>query len=150
MNAAKLLNEIVLPRLLEHEGFKKALLDTVSEIPITELQSIRRELPRGTPLTIRTLPEASNNVLANTIVEMEVTLKDAVEEAYRRAREPMKAVNEEQTRNCLYCGRPTRLIQVDENTTFQVEIMPKDWDGKHETLVVYYQAHPPNCDSGGI
>ena len=78
MNAAKLLNEIVLPNLLEHEGFKEALVHAVSEIPITELQSISRELPKGKPLTIGTLPEASNNVLANMITQMIVTLKDAV------------------------------------------------------------------------
>lgn len=79
MNAAKLLNEIVLPNLLEHEGFKEALEQAVSQIPITELQSISRELPKGKPLTIGTLPEASNNVLASMISRMIVTLKDAVE-----------------------------------------------------------------------
>lgn len=79
MNTAKLLSEIVLPNLLEHEGFKEALVHAVSQIPITELQSISRELPNGKPLTIGTLPEASNNVLANMISRMIVTLKDAVE-----------------------------------------------------------------------
>lgn len=80
MEYAKLLNGIVLPNLLEHEGFKKALVDAVSEIPLTELESISRELPIGKTLTIGTLPEASNNVLANTIVEMQVILATAVAE----------------------------------------------------------------------
>lgn len=84
MEHAKLLHEIVLPNLLEHEGFKEALVHAVSQIPITELQSISRELPKGKSLTIGTLPEASNNVLANTLVEMIVTLKDAVE-AYAKS-----------------------------------------------------------------
>lgn len=56
MEYAKLLNGIVLPNLLEHEGFKKALVDAVSEIPLTELESISRELPIGKTLTIGTLP----------------------------------------------------------------------------------------------
>ena len=79
MEYAKLLHEVVLPKLLDHEGFKEALVDAVSEIPLTELITISRELPKGKTLTIGTLPEASNNVLANTLVEMIVTLKDAVE-----------------------------------------------------------------------
>ena len=79
MEHAKLLYEIVLPHLLENEDFKKALLEAVGEIPITELKAIASELPEGKPLTIGTLPEASNNVLANMIVRMIVTLKDAVE-----------------------------------------------------------------------
>ena len=78
MEHAKILHEIVLPALLEHEGFKKALADAVGEIPITELNAIGGELPKGKTLTIGTLPEATNNVLANTMTEMIVTLKDAV------------------------------------------------------------------------
>lgn len=79
MEYTKILREIVLPRLLEHEGFKEALADAVREIPITDLASIVSELPRRKTLTIATLPEASSNLLANTIVEMIVTLRDAVE-----------------------------------------------------------------------
>lgn len=77
MESAKILQKI-LPNLLDHEGFKEALADAVREIPITELEAIGQELPKGKPLTIGTLPEASNNCLANMIVEMEGTLKDAV------------------------------------------------------------------------
>lgn len=79
MKSAQLLREIVLPRLLVHEGFKEALADAVREIPITDLASIVSELPIRKTLTIGTLPEASNNVLANMIVEMRVQLLDAVE-----------------------------------------------------------------------
>ena len=79
MQYAKTLSKI-LPRLLEHEGFKAALTDVVSEIPITELEVIASSLPEGKTLTIGTLPEAANNLLANTIVEIRVTLKDTVEE----------------------------------------------------------------------
>ena len=79
MEFAKILHEVVLPNLLEHEGFKEALQDAASQILITELKAIVSELPEGKSLTIGTLPEASNNVLANTIVGMIVTLKDAVE-----------------------------------------------------------------------
>ena len=86
MEYAKLLHEIVLPHLLEHEGFIEALVEAVSQIPLTELASIEKELPKGKYLTIGTLPEASNNVLANMIVEMIVTLKDAVN-AYAKSQE---------------------------------------------------------------
>lgn len=79
MKCTKILSKI-LPRLLEHEGFKEALADVVSEIPITELEVIVSALPKGETLTIGTLPEAAKNLLANTIVEMLVTLKDTVEE----------------------------------------------------------------------
>ena len=79
MNAAKLLNEIVLPNLLEHEGFKTALEHAVSQIAISELDPIESYLSKRKSLTISTLPEVSNNILANTLVEMIVTLKDAVE-----------------------------------------------------------------------
>ena len=78
MNAAKLLNDIVLPHLLEHEGFKEALVQAVSQIPITDIQSMRQELPTGKNLTIGTLPEATNNIFANMHSKMRVTLKDAV------------------------------------------------------------------------
>ena len=84
MDASKLLHEVVLPNLLEHEGFKKALADAVGEIPVTELNTIASELPKGKPLTIGTLPEATQNVLANTLTEMIITLKDAVE-AYAKS-----------------------------------------------------------------
>lgn len=80
MEYAKLLHEIVLPYLLEHEGFKEALVHAVSEIPLTELESIASELPEGKSLTIGTLPEAYNNVRANTIVEMKVILETVVAE----------------------------------------------------------------------
>ena len=79
MKDAQILRDIVLPHLLEHDGFKEALVAAVSEIPITELETITSELSKGKTLTIGTLPEASNNLLANMIVEMIVTLKDAVE-----------------------------------------------------------------------
>ena len=80
MEHAKILHEIVLPNLLKHEGFKKVLADAIGEIPITELKAIGQELPKDKPLTIGTLEEAANNVRANTIVEMTVQLKRAVEE----------------------------------------------------------------------
>lgn len=57
-----------------------------------------------------------------------------------------KAPNEEQIRNCLRCGKPMRVVQVDKDNTFQVEVMPKKWDGEHQTLVVYYEMHHPNCE----
>ena len=89
MEYAKILHEVVLPHLLEHEGFKKALADAIGEIPITELKAIDQELPKGKPLTIGTLPEASNNVFANTMSEMIVTLKDAVE-FYAKSSKPSR------------------------------------------------------------
>ena len=79
MECAKLLHEVVLPALLENENFKKALGEAVMEILITELKAIVSELPAGKTLTLGTLPEASNNYFANTLVAMIVTLKDAVE-----------------------------------------------------------------------
>ena len=83
MESAKILHEVVLPHLLKHEGFKKALADAIGEIPITELKAISQELPKGKSLTIGTLPEATNNVFANTFSEMLVTLKEAVTELAR-------------------------------------------------------------------
>ena len=82
MNAAKLLNEIVLPNLLEHEGFKAGTRAcSLANTRFAELQSHRIEIcPNGKPLTVGSLSEASNNVLANTcLLRMKVTLKDAVE-----------------------------------------------------------------------
>lgn len=79
MKDAQILHDIVLPHLLKHEGFKKALVDAVSEIPITELETITSELSKRKTLTIGTLPEASDTLRANMIVEMIVKLKDAVE-----------------------------------------------------------------------
>ena len=87
MEYSKILHEIVLPSLLEQAGFKQALADAVREIPITELDTIASELSKGKTLTIGTLPEASDTLLANTIVEMIVTLKEAVEAHYTQRRE---------------------------------------------------------------
>ena len=75
----KMLHDVVLPALLEHDSFTDALVDAVERIPITELSAIASELPKGKHLTIGTLPEAANNLRANTITEMIVTLKDTVE-----------------------------------------------------------------------
>ena len=40
MEYAKILHEVILPALLEHEEFKKVLGEAIMEIPITELKTI--------------------------------------------------------------------------------------------------------------
>ena len=54
---------------------------------------------------------------------------------------------DEGIRNCLRCGKPTRIIEVDRET-FHVEINPVGWDAEHQRLVVKYDMHHPNCEVG--